>query len=177
MFRYQNNNDYALYYDKNEVLNKLVNEINSSDLTLLIRINVPFKTLLEDYSKTTIPHILIDLSYDHNISIGPIVYEETACLGCYIGRIVKNWGDLTPPSEPTITNKCELISAFIMERIEEFIMYGNCPDLINGVWSFNVNTYCSDYNKIYKLPWCPHCNDKNDNVKINLPWSKEFNHE
>lgn len=28
MFRYQNNNDYALYYDKNESLNKLVDELN-----------------------------------------------------------------------------------------------------------------------------------------------------
>lgn len=153
---------------------KLVDEINNSDLTLLIRINVPLKTILEDYSKITIPHILIDLGYANNISIGPIVYEETVCLGCYIGRLTKNWGDSLPPIEPAVTNKCELIASFIIERIEEFIIYGNCPDLINGVWNYNVNTYCSDYNKIYKLPWCPYCNDKNDNPKIDLPWAKEF---
>ncbi len=178
---------YIRYYGKpndklkNEITNiiskrnniKLVDDINSSDLILLIRINIPLKTLLEDYSKTTIPHILIDLGYANNISIGPIVYEETACLGCYIGRIIKNWGDPLPPIEPAVTNKYELISSFIIERIEEFIIYGNCPDLINNVWNYNVNTYCSEYNKIYKLPWCPHCNDKNDNDKINLPWAKE----
>ncbi len=171
---------YIRYYGepsdklKNEITNiiskrnniKLVDEINNSDLTLLIRINVPLKILLEDYSKTTTPHILIDLGYANNISIGPIVYKETACLGCYIGRIAKNWGDSLPPIEPAVTNKCELIASFIIERIEEFIIYGNCPDLINSVWNFNVNTYCSNYNKIYKLPWCPYCNDKNDNPKI-----------
>lgn len=156
---------------------ELVDEINRSDLVLLIRINVPLKNLLEDYKKTKTPHILIDLGYANNISIGPIVYEETACLGCYIGRLIKNWGDSLPPVEPSITDKSELISSFILERIEEFILYGNCPDLINGVWSYNVNTHCSDYNKIYKLPWCPHCNDKNDNEKIDLPWIKEFNHD
>ena len=52
---------------KNEITNilskrtniKLVDSNDSSDLTLLIRINVPFKNLLEDYSKITTPHILI----------------------------------------------------------------------------------------------------------------------
>ena len=156
---------------------KLVDEMGSSDLTLLIRINVPLMTLLEDYSKITIPHILIDLGYANNISIGPIVYEETACLGCYIGRVAKNWGDSLPPIEPEVTNKVELISSFIVERIDEFIIYGNCPDLINGVWNYNVNTNCSAYNKIYRLPWCPHCNDKDDNPIIDLPWVKEFDYD
>ena len=182
---------YIKYYGKpndklkNEITNilskrtniKLVDSNDSSDLSLLIRINVPFKNLLEDYSKITTPHILIDLGYANNISIGPIVYKETACLSCYIGRITKNWGDSLPPIEPAVTNKYELISSFILERIEQFIMYGNCPDLINSVWNYNVNTYCSDYNKIYKLPWCPYCNDNHDNSKINLPWEKEFDYE
>ena len=182
---------YIKYYGKpndklkNEITNilskrtniKLVDSNDSSDLSLLIRINVPFKNLLEDYSKIITPHILIDLGYANNISIGPIVYKETACLSCYIGRITKNWGDSLPPVEPAVTNKYELISSFILERIEQFIMYGNCPDLINSVWNYNVNTYCSDYNKIYKLPWCPYCNDNHDNSKINLPWEKEFDYE
>ena len=170
---------------KNEIINviskknniKLVDKIDESDLALLIRINVPHKNLLEDYSKMKKPHILIDLGYSNNISIGPIVYEDTACLSCYIGRIAKNWGDSIPPVEPAVTNKVELISSFIIERIEQFIIYGNCPDLINSVWNYNVNTHCTNYNKIYKLPWCPHCNDNNDNPKIELPWEKEFNYD
>ena len=164
-----------IFLKRNDI--NIVDEINNSDLALLIRINVPLKNLLEDYRKTKTPHILIDLGYANNISIGPIVYEETACLGCYIGRLIKNWGDSLPPIEPSITNKSELIAAFIIERVEEFITYGNCPDLINGVWNYNVNTHYSNYNRIYKLPWCPHCNDKNDNEKIDLPWTKEFNHD
>ena len=73
--------------------------------------------------------------------------------------------------------KTELIASFIIERIEEFIMYGNCPSLINSVWNYNTNTHISENNKIYKLPWCPNCGDKKDNEKIDLPWSKEFNYE
>ncbi len=156
---------------------KLVDKLDDSDLMLLIRINVPLKSLIEDYSRITIPHLLIDLGYSNNISIGPIVYEDTACISCFIGRIVKSWGDSLPPVEPAVTNKVELISSFIIERIEQFINYGNCPDLINCVWNYNVNTYCSDYNKLYKLPWCPYCSDNNDNSKIELPWEEEFNYD
>lgn len=184
-------NVYIKYYGKpndnlkneiNNIINKrnnieIVNDEKNSDLTLLIRINVTLKSILADYSKKKTPHIFIDLAYANNISIGPIVYEETACLSCYIGRIVKNWGDSKPPIEPCVTNKTELIASFIIERIEEFIMYGNCPSLINSVWNYNTNTHISENNKIYKLPWCPNCGDKKDNEKIDLPWSKEFNYE
>lgn len=156
---------------------KLIEEIDKSDLVLLIRINVPLKKILDDYSKNKIPHLLIDLGYCNNISIGPIVYDDTACLGCYVGRIAKNWGDSLPPVEPQVIYKVELISSFIIERVEQFILYGNCPDLVNGVWNYNVNTFCSDYNKVYKLPWCPYCNDKHDNPKIDLPWEGNFDYE
>lgn len=156
---------------------KLVDKINNSDLVLFIRINVPLKNVLEDYSKLSIPHILIDLGYSHNISIGPIVFDNTSCLGCYIGRIVKNWGDSQPPIEPAVTNHSELISSFIIERIEEFIIFGNCPDLINHVWNYNTSTHQSDFNRIYKLPWCPHCTQEDEDSKISLPWIKEFHYE
>ncbi|MBR1936645.1 MAG: hypothetical protein IJ842_03015 [Bacilli bacterium] len=182
---------YIKYYGKpndklkNEIISvmtkrnniRLVDKIDNSDLALLIRINVPLRTILEDYSNIKVPHILIDLGYANNISIGPIVYEETACLSCYIGRVARNWGDLLPPDEPAVTKKYELIASLVLERIEQFIIYGNCPDLINCVWNFNTNTYISDHNKIYKLPWCPHCNSSQDNPKIDLPWEKEFDHE
>lgn len=183
-------NLYIRYYgdiDKNlkdELINRItkiknikpVDEMNKSDLTLFIRTNALLKDLLNDYSKTGIPHILIDLGYAANISIGPIFYDDTACLGCYIGRLTKNWGDPVTPLEPEVVKKGELISSFIVERINEFITYGNCPDLVNNVWNYNTSTHLSEYNKVYKLPWCPHCKEQ-DNPKIDLPWEKEFTHE
>jgi hypothetical protein len=156
---------------------KIVDKINNSDLALLIRINEPLKSILKDYSEIIVPHLFIDLGYANNISIGPIVYDDTACLSCYVGRLIKNWGDANPPVEPLITKKKELVAAFILDRIEQYIIYGNCPDVINCVWNYNVNTYSSDYNKIYKLPWCPYCGNSSDNPSIILPWEKEFSNE
>ena len=193
--KYNTNNQklnlYIKYYGKpsiklkNEIFNiisrrkniKIIDNMENCDLALFIRINVKLKELVDNYKNIDIPHLLIDLGYSNNISIGPLVYQDTACLGCYIGKITKNWGDPIVPIEPDVTNKSELIAAFVLERIDEFIMYGNCPDLINGVWSYNVKTNCSNYNKIYKLPWCPLCNKNEDNDKIDLPWIKEFNYE
>lgn len=170
-----NNNIINEISKRNNII--IVDNIDNSDLALFIRINISLKSILEDYSKIKIPHILIDLGYANNISIGPIVYDEVACLGCYVGRIIKNWGDTVPPNEPLVTNKIELVSAFIIDRIDQFRLYGNCPDLINSVWNYNVNTFISEYNKIYKLPWCPHCSNNDDNTKIDLPWEKEFNYD
>ena len=153
---------------------EIIDEIDNCDLMLMIRINEPLKNLLIDYDKIDAPHMLIDLGYASTISIGTLVFKnETACLGCVIGRLTKNWGDPVPPIEPDITNRHEIVTAFILGRLHEYMAYGNCPDLINGIWNFNINTFMSKYDKIYKLPWCPHCGNSKENPKITLPWLNE----
>lgn len=154
-------------------------QAHSCDLLLLIRINVPLKNMLQDYEKITCPHLFIDLGYANTISIGPLVFKnETACFGCFIGRISQNWGDPPPPAVPDITQKHACISAFIAERIEEYVRRGNCPDLVNGVWSFHMNGFSTGHSKIYKLPWCPICNKvQRENPKMALPWQREVDDE
>ena len=150
---------------------KLVDNLEDCDLLLIIRTNEKLREVLRDYNKIEVPHLFIDLAYSNTISIGPIVYKnESACLGCFIGRITKNWGDPIPPEEPQILKKHELISSLILERLNEFITLGNCPDLVNGVWNFNTNEFSTKLDTIYKLPWCPICNLATENEKIELPW-------
>jgi hypothetical protein len=147
-------------------------ETENPDLLLLIRTNITLKDSLKDYDLITVPHLFIDLAYSNVISIAPLVYKNhTACLGCYIGRLTKNWGDPEPPPEPCITYKTDLIKALINEKLNEYAEYGNCPDLINNVWSFNVKTFEAKYNAVFKLPWCPICGDNSENKHIDLPWS------
>lgn len=152
----------------------IVDVIDDCDLLLIIRINGILKEILEGYDKINKPHLFIDLAYSHNISIGPLVFKgETSCLGCFIGRLTKNWGDLVPPSCPDVTKRFELISALINKKVDEFIEFGNCPDLINKVWNFNIDSFNSSYNTVYKLPWCPTCGNKYDNEKLDLSWVNE----
>jgi hypothetical protein len=114
--------------------------------------------LLENYGEIKVPHLFVDLAYDHTVSIGPLVFPgETACLSCFVGRIIRNWGDPPPPEISNASDSAELIAAFIFECVKTFQKTGSCPELIEQVWSFNLRDFSSKYDKIFKLPWCPIC--------------------
>lgn len=68
------------------------------DLLVIIRTSVKLAETMEDYKKIRCPHLFVDIAYDHTLSLGPLVFPgETSCLGCFIGRITRNWGDAEPP--------------------------------------------------------------------------------
>lgn len=153
-------------------------DMQDADLALFVRTNAQLRNLLDGYESVTVPHVLVDLGYADTVSIGPLVFKgETACLGCFIGRLARNWGDPVPPAMPAITHRCELVSAFVLEKIDEYANLGNCPDLVNKAWHFNAKTFSSGYDKVYRLPWCPVCGNTGDNPKISFPWTSEAGHE
>ena len=147
---------------------------DASDCGLLIlaRTNTTLRQVLEGYGEISVPHLFVDLAYSHTISIGPLVFKnDTACLGCFIGRLAKNWGDAPPPDEPCVAAKTALAAALVQEKTKEMEKYGNCPDLVNNVWSFDTNRFTARYDRVHKLPWCPACGEK-ENGAIGLPWAR-----
>lgn len=162
-----------------EFIKKSKNIIISDDtskvsILFLIRGSNKMVDLLKDYKKINVPHVLIDLAYDHTISIGPLVFpEETACLGCFVGRITRNWGDATPPEFSKVNESYELITSLILENIKTFQRLGSCPELIDQVWSLNLKDFSSKYDKIFRLPWCPICfpeKVQEGTGSFELPW-------
>lgn len=151
----------------------LTHDGGECDLLLLVRTNVPMKQVLENYESVQIPHMFVDLAYANIVSLGPLVHKkDTACLGCFVGRLAVNWGDPPPPEEPAVTAKTDLITALIQEKVAEYAEYGNCPDLINNAWSFNVKRFTSGYDRVHKLPWCPECGSGKEKGAIDLPWGE-----
>ncbi|HBY21540.1 MAG: hypothetical protein A2Y24_06120 [Clostridiales bacterium GWE2_32_10] len=152
------------------------NNLKTSDLLILIRTSGNLSDIMSDYKEVDIPHIFIDVAYDHTISVGPMVFpKETACLGCFIGRITRNWGDAEPPRVPSATKSAEIIASFIFEHIKIFQKFGNCPELVNQVFTFNLNDFTIKYDKVFKLPWCPNCfNEKTPEGtgSFELPWKR-----
>jgi len=70
---------------------EIAESIKNSDLLILIRTNGRLVPILDKYTELKIPHLFIDLAYNHTISFGPMVFPgETACMGCFIGRITRN---------------------------------------------------------------------------------------
>lgn len=145
------------FSDANKDINYLSEEDNV-DLLIIIRNSKKLSEIMKGYDKIKVPHLLVDIAYDHTISLGPLVFpNETACLGCFVGRITKNWGDAEPPTSPPMSNSIELISALILEQVKIFQKTGSIPELIENAVSFNLKELTTKADNIYRLPWCPHC--------------------
>lgn len=148
---------------------------NDADLLIIIRTSGKLQEVFKDYEKIKIPHLFVDITYDHFISLGPFVFpEKTACLSCFIGRITYNWGDPETPPSPNIGESSELIASLILEQIRVFQKFGSCPELIEKVWSFNINELTTKIDNVFRLTWCPICyppKPKEEGLgSFELPW-------
>jgi len=144
---------------------------DGADVQLIFRTNRTLFQALEGYEKVDVPHLFIDLAYDHTVSVGPLVFKgETACLRCLAGRIARNWGDPEPPASPGILVERELIVALTLLRLREYASRGSCPDLVNAIWSFDVRKHTCRHDTLLKLPWCPDCGAAVSDGRIDLPW-------
>jgi len=147
---------------------------NSATLLVLIRNSSTLAEVTKEYEKISIPHLFVDLAYDHTLSFGPFVFPgETACLNCFVGRITRNWGDAKPPEQPEVSRSYELISSLIIEQIRRFQKIGSCPELIEKVWSMNLHDFTTKTDSLFRLPWCPTCypeKPKEGMGSFELPW-------
>jgi hypothetical protein len=104
------------------------------------------------------PHLLLDLAYQRSISLGPLVFPgETACLGCFVGRISMGWGDPPPPPEPAANGARELGVALLLSQLEPFAKLGTCPALVERVLSINLDSLETQAHRVHRLPWCSRC--------------------
>lgn len=151
-------------------------QINSgvADLLVIIRTSAKLSEVMRDYEEIKIPHLFVDFAYDHTLSLGPLVFpSETACLGCFIGRITRNWGDAEPPQLPNISESYELIASLILEQVRTFQKMGSCPELIEKAWTLNLADLTTKTDNIFRLPWCPICypeKPKEGLGSFELPW-------
>ncbi|MBU4099686.1 hypothetical protein KJ980_08660 [Patescibacteria group bacterium] len=146
---------------------------NPADLIIFIRTNSLLKDLTnKEYKNLSTPHLLVDISYHHTFSIGPLVYlGETACMGCLIGRLSNYWGDAMPPKQPAIAGSINLIADIIKMELNK--MLDGDQSLINKTVSYDFENYEIKTNKLYKLPWCPFCKTPIANPGyISLSWNK-----
>jgi bacteriocin biosynthesis cyclodehydratase domain-containing protein len=143
-----------------------------AEFVVFIRTNAQLKNLLEDYDKVTKPHILVDISFEHSISLGPLVFPgETACLSCLVGRVTTYWGDAVPPQTPAIQNNPVIIAGLLNMELTKILFEYN-RELVNHTVAFDFEEHRIKKNSVYKLPMCPVCGTSNiDSLgAIELPW-------
>jgi hypothetical protein len=147
---------------------------NDSHLHILIRSNAAYHEVLDVY-KIQGKQLFFDLAYRNHISIGPFVNGgETACVSCFIGRINRNWGDPQPPHTPAVHNDSAFISSLIVKYLSQYREYGRVNRLVGHVMQMNSTSFETQYDRVLRLPWCPHCfpyqEDTYGTGSFELPW-------
>ena len=135
-----------------------VEDTKKADFLVMVRTSAQLADLIKNYANIKLPHLLMDIAYDHMLSLGPLVFPgETACLNCFVGRVAKNWGDAEPPKISNASDSAELIASLVIEQVRLFQKLGSCPELIEKVWSFNLRDLNTKSDSLFRLPWCPTC--------------------
>lgn len=151
-------------------------ESEKPDVAVIIRTNGELKSILEDYEKFASPHLFADVGYKNHVSFGPFVIPgETACMGCFLGRIMRNWGDPPPPRIPLASEHTELIASLIFEYLSTFKQLSSCPALLERAMTFNLTTMETQSDPVFRLPWCPVCKQDAQSItgSYELPWIKK----
>jgi len=142
-----------------------------SQFMLIIRTSQDLSEIMNEYTQIDKPHILIDLGYDHTVSIGPLVFpKKTACLGCLTGRVTSAWGILPAPKRPNVLENCAFIAGLTAEILIAIAKTGTYPELVNQTVSFNLSTFKTQTDAVFTLPWCPYCYPDGYPHKGRLEW-------
>ncbi len=138
-----------------------VSSPHEADLVLLIRTNGTLQQASEQVCDEMRPHLLVDLAYHSTLAIGPFVVPgQTACVGCLAGRLMHLWGDVQPPDKPAMNSHMELTGAIILEHLESFRSRGTINALVGNAWALDTSTWESRFHPVFRLPWCPVCEQK-----------------
>lgn len=147
-----------------------------ADLLVIIRTNARLRDVIaEPYPEIRVPHLFVDLAYSRTISLGPLVFrEESACLGCLVGRLTTYWGDAEPPIQPGILNNSGLIAGLVALQIRNIVRQ-RARELVNHTVSYDFSEHQVRRSSVYKLPLCPICSISTmDTVgAIALPWTQK----
>lgn len=137
---------------------RLARDDEHAELIVWFRAGGRLVDSLGDYRAVRAPHLFVDVAYHHTLSLGPLVWPgETACLGCYAGRIRHAWGDPEPPPEPLAAGHAPLIAALVVEQLAQFQSTGSCPSLVERAIAFNLPRLSTRSERVHRLPWCPYC--------------------
>lgn len=130
------------------------------DLLILIRTSETFSDFLREnhYAQLTKPHLLLDLAFNHIISIAPLVFPGvTACVACLEGRLAKRWGDTQPPPRPRATNELANLAIEWLATELKKIFDDEDYSLVNKTVVFDVQNRTMTTNKLLTVPLCPYC--------------------
>jgi hypothetical protein len=103
-----------------------------------------------------IPHLFVDASFHHTVSIGPVVVPGvSACLGCLTARLRARWAETTPPPIPMVSEHPELLAAL---SLDEILKWQQGKSLLVGkVRQIDTHTWHTATDTLLKTTPCQRC--------------------
>jgi bacteriocin biosynthesis cyclodehydratase domain-containing protein len=152
---------------------------NNYDLAIITKSVSNLDELIRsiDYQNIKKPHLLVDNSLNHTISIGPLVFPgDTACIACLQGRVSVRWGDnIPPPKSRILAEYVDLFNEIVMAEIKRII--SGDTTLTNKTVSWNIQARKITNNQLLMVPLCPICssNKIDSKGKFNiLSWNESI---
>ena len=144
-----------------------------ASLNLLVRTDASWSHVLDTYAAwhEQGPHLLIDLSCHHTLSVGPLVVPgQTACVECLAHRITRRWGDLPPPAQPQVLRHAAGVAALLCASTQ----LG--PALVERVVTMDLRHLRTTQHRVHPMPGCPACEASRQQTHLELampfqlPW-------
>lgn len=133
---------------------------NDYDLLILVRTNETYKGFLNEHHYLDLkkPHLLLDLSFNHTVSLGPLVFPGvTSCIACLEGRIGARWGDEIPPLKPkSLSSLVALSKEWLLVELNRLFKEQDYT-LVNKTLVLDMQSRTITSNKLLTVTVCPYC--------------------
>ena len=135
------------------------------DLTVVVRTSGSLGELTARSADFTDPHLLVDLTGHHTISVGPFVTPRfTSCLGCYGTRLTHRWGDTHDVAKPASQRWVAVAAELLAIQVEQIARRSS--KLVNATMSWDLQTGDTARNHLLRSPDCPACGRPKTSGKI-----------
>ena len=132
-------------------------DAGTADLLVLVRHTAAASDIVRQASELERPHLFVDMSFHHTVSIGPLVIpHETPCVACLQGRLRERWGEREPVADPEVTRRYpDLVAALLASEVRR-CLEGD-TSLVGWTVAWNLADRSILREKLLTVPLCDYC--------------------
>ena len=132
-------------------------QAEDADLLVLLRHTSTSTQTVERALTLTKPHLFVDISFHHTVSVGPFVIpHETPCVACFFGRIRERWGEREPVEEPAVALEYpELVAALVASEVRRCLQGDTFLVGRSVAWDLAGRSIAAD--RLLTVPMCEYC--------------------
>ena len=116
-------------------------------------------------SSLAVPHLLVDCTYAHTVSLGPAVFPgQSACLDCFAARITHAWGDPEPPARPAVLANPVFIAGLVLAEARR--LHDGSTSLVNRSVAYDLGAHRIVAGVVHRVPGCARCDPETPVINL-----------